>query len=604
MQRIPYLTLLTIILWSFVAGAEPDVIAPTLPIAMGAHAGDLHFTDIRYIPRTLRELGEHDATVLLFSSVGCPVVQRYLPRLVALDAEYAPRGVAFVGVNVGPEDTVVEMAQQALDFGVPFPVVKDVDGSVAAAVGARRTPEVVVLDKEGAIRYRGRIDEQYRLGGVAPDEGRAYLREALDAVLAGYPVAVAETAVDGCLISPPTPIAGDSNLTYAKDIAPILHRHCVECHRGGGTAPFTLLDPRHVTGRAAMIAEVVMEERMPPWYGSRDHGAFVNAKGMSTEEKRLVAAWAAGGAALGNLDEAPEPPSFPETEWAIGEPDLVLSADKAFQVPATGYIPYEYVTLPYVFPADTWIQGIEIKPSNPAVVHHANLVYSFAEEGYDGELHFLTGKVPGGLPVDLRGDQAMMIPAKAVLTLQIHYVTTGKDEQDRIAVGLRYAEGAIDKRIRYLILDDDTFAIAPGARAHEVSAEEALTCDATGIAMFGHMHLRGKDFRFTAAYPDGRTETLLSVPNYSFDWQMAYLWAPDTMKFPKGTVIRCTVHYDNSAFNPYNPDATSTVMYGAQTYEEMMFGYFFYTDDGEHLAMTVDGTTGHPKGQEVARSDR
>jgi thiol-disulfide isomerase/thioredoxin len=604
MPRIPYFTLLTILLRSFVAGAEPEVIAPASPVALGAHAGDLHFTDIRYIPRTLRDLGGHNATVLLFSSVGCPLVQRYLPRLAALDAEYGARGVVFVSVNVGPEDTIVEMAQQALDFGVPFPVVKDVDGSVAAAVGARRTPEVVVLDKEGAIRYRGRIDEQYRLGGVSPEEGRAYLREALEAVLAGDAVEVSETTVDGCLISPPTSIAGDSHLTYATDIAPIIHRHCVECHRGGGAAPFTLLNPRQVTGRAAMIAEVVMEERMPPWYASREHGTFVNAKGMSAEEKRLVAAWAAGGAALGNLDAAPEPPSFPETEWAIGEPDLVLRAEKVFEVPATGYIPYEYVTLPYEFPADTWIQGIEITPSNPAVVHHANLVYSFAEEGYDGELHFLTGKVPGGLPVDLRGDHAMMIPAKAVLTLQIHYVTTGKEERDRIAVGLRYAEGAIDKRIRYLILDDDTFAIPPGARAHEVAAEETLTCDATGIAMFGHMHLRGKDFRFTAAYPDGRMETLLSVPNYSFDWQMAYLWARDTKKFPKGTSIRCTAHYDNSAFNPYNPDATATVTYGAQTYEEMMFGYFFYTDDSEHLSMRVDGSTGYPQGPEVAGRDR
>src|SRR5690606_31181742 len=146
------------------------------------------------------DLGASKAKVLVFTSVGCPLVQRYLPRLVELDAAYAPRGVQFLGVNVGPEDTILEVAHQAVEYGVPFPMVKDMDGSVVKAIGARRTPEVAVLDAEGILRYRGRIDDQYRLGGVVPEASHHYLRDALDAVLAGEPVEPAETRVEGCLI--------------------------------------------------------------------------------------------------------------------------------------------------------------------------------------------------------------------------------------------------------------------------------------------------------------------------------------------------------------------------------------------------------------------
>jgi len=194
----------------------------------------------------------------------------------------------------------------------------------------------------------------------------------------------------------------------------------------------------------------------------------------------------------------------------------------------------------------------------------------------------------------------MMIPKGFGLVFQIHYVTTGKEETDQISVGLRFAKEPIRKRVRYKIIGDYKFKIPPGAPAWPVAAEKELECDATGIALFSHMHLRGKDSTFFAHYPDGKTETLLVLPNYSFDWQLSYVWDRGVKHFPKGTKIECNSHFDNSPFNPYNPNPKATVKNGPQTHEEMMQGFFFYTADAENLDLHVDPKTG----KEIASQKR
>jgi hypothetical protein len=262
------------------------------------------------------------------------------------------------------------------------------------------------------------------------------------------------------------------------------------------------------------------------------------------------------------------------------------------------------VVLPHLFDHDTWVQGIEIMPSNGRVVHHANLGFATLPFGFDEERNFLTGKVPGGIAVDLDAGAAMMIPKGSGLVLQIHYVTTGKEETDQISVGLRFAREPIHKRVRYKIIADYRFRIPPGAPAYRVAAQKALEDDATGIGLFSHMHLRGKDSSFLAHYPDGRTEKLLVLPNYSFDWQLSYVWERGTQHFPKGTKIECVSHFDNSAFNPFNPDPTVTVKNGPQTINEMMQGFFFYTVDSEDLNLEIDPKTGKEIKREARASDR
>jgi len=579
-----------------------SVSAKEKKVPLGSQPEKFTLKDIHYLPRTLDDFGQSKAYVLAFTTVGCPLVQRYLPRLQELSLHYRGQGVRFIAVNVGSEDSLKEVAYQAIEHGAEFPFLKDFDGQCARALGATRTPQIVVLDADRKIRYRGRIDNQYRLGGVKPAVDREDLKEAIEDVLAGRKVRVKETVVDGCAITFPEVRALNTSLTYAKDIAPLINQHCVECHRPGTEAPFALTSYEKVAAKAGTIAEVVEEQRMPPWFAHPGFGKFMNQRMLTAAERSTIIDWAHSGKAPGDLSQAPKPPEFPDTKWLIGEPDLIITAKQPEKLPATGYIPYRYVVLPYVFPHDTWVQGVQIMPSNRRVVHHANLVATSPNAGFDEDHNFITGKVPGGIPVDLDSGLAMMIPKGSGLLYQIHYVTTGKEETDQISVGLRFAKEPIRKRIRYKIIGDYKFKIPPGAPSWPVSAQKELECDATGIGLFSHMHLRGKDTTFFAHYPDGKAETLLVLPNYSFDWQLSYVWDRGAQHFPKGTKIECSSHFDNSAFNPYNPNPSITVTNGPQTHDEMMQGFFFYTDDSEHLSVVVDPKTGKEIVKEQTRA--
>src|SRR5262249_8643083 len=269
--------------------------AADAPVRVGDAVANLAFKDIRYLPRSLDDFPENTTFVLVFTNTTCPLVQRYLPALHRLEREYRGKGVQFLAVNVGADDTIVTMAAQAVRHEIEFPFVKDIDFACARALGVRRTPEVVILDGGRRLRYRGRIDDQYRLGGTRAAPTRHDLKEALDAVLAGRDVAVPETPVDGCLITRAETKAPAQPVTYAEHVAPILRKHCQECHRPGTAAPFALLSYRQAAARADMIAEVVADQRMPPWYASPEHGSFTNRRGLTAEERDTILQWVRAG---------------------------------------------------------------------------------------------------------------------------------------------------------------------------------------------------------------------------------------------------------------------------------------------------------------------
>jgi peroxiredoxin len=569
-------------------------------VKIGDKVANLTFKDIHYLPRSLADFPKAKAFVLAFANTTCPVALRYLPVLKTMEKDYRSKGVQFFAVNEGADDSIVAMAAQAVKFEMEFPFVKDFGGECADALGVRRTAEVVVLDAGRTLRYRGRIDDQYRLGGNLAKPTIRNLADAIDAVLAGKEVAVTETPVDGCLITHSEPSAPTKLITFADDVASILQKNCVECHRPGTTAPFTLTSYEDAKAQADGIAEVVTDGRMPPWYASDDFGKFINHRGLSDEDKQKLKWWVRSGMATGDLAKVPPPPppAKPDDRWLIGKPDLVLTAPE-HTIPASGLVAYKYVPLPgafgglpHMFAKDTWVQGIQILPDNPRVVHHCNMAYMIRNKDKKLEYHFITGTVPGGSPMKLDPGLGFCIPANSFLLLQIHYVTTGKEEKCKISVGLKYGSGVIQKQLRHHLLVDHKFAIPPEAPAHPVGDGKVLERDADGVGLFVHMHLRGRDMTFRATRPDGTTETLLMVPNYSFDWQMPYVWKPGSMRFPKGTRIECLAHYDNSRFNPYNPDPLATVRDGDQTKDEMLNGFVFYTDANEKLNLDIDPKTG------------
>lgn len=561
-------------------------------LALGAVAPNFTFVDTRWLPRTLDDFGARKAFAIVFVTLDCPVAQRVLPRLAELEPAFRARGVQFLAVDVGPDDEMVELAGRAVDQGLAFPVARDFDGAVVRALSPTRTPEVVVLDAERRLVYRGRVDARERLAGTALADVRADLAEALEDVLAGRAVRVATTPVDGCRITPPrSREAKGPPPAWSDGVREIVQSRCAVCHARGKSAPFPLETWSDASAKAAMIAEVVEQGRMPPTFATRASGPFANERRLSSVERAALLAWADGGAPLGDAPVEPEPAPPAADAWRIGTPDLVLTVPALTKLPAHGLVPYKYVILPHVFAADTWVEAVELRPSNRRVVHHANLAWYQLGGEFRTE-NFITGEVPGGDAMDLGPGTAFCIPKGSVLGLQVHYVTTGVEEEDRISVALRFPRARVERRLRHLAVSTSRFAIPPFAPAHEVRAERALDVDADGIGMFVHMHLRGRDLRFEALAPGADPRTLLLVPNYSFDWQVAYPWRAGAASFPKGTTIRCTAHYDNSAFNPFNPDPAREVRYGEETTDEMMFGFFFYTARGEALGLDVDPATG------------
>jgi peroxiredoxin len=570
--------------------------------ALGVVIPELRFRDIRGLDRNIAELGKHQAYVFVFTTTTCPIVRRSMPKLIDLYRRFEPQGVQFVAVNVGADDTLREMAEQAIDFAVPFPFVKDLELNCAQALGVKRTPQVAVLDEQRRLVYRGRIDDQFRLGGARVEPSRKDLEMALEQLLANQPIDISETPVDGCEITPPLPydreVVGD--LEYHRDIAPLLDRKCNHCHRAGTAAPFSLQSYEDVAGNAAMISRVVEDEQMPPWFASKRHGRFQNDASLDDEEKSLLQRWIHSGRKRGVVPpgdsvsaEGVESSSDEDRGWQIGEPDLVITMLEQHDVPATGFVPYKYTVLPHLFLQDTWVEAFEIRPDNRAVVHHCNMAYVTIKGG--SQETFITGFAPGTPPMDLKrfdNGAAFLVPKGSTLGLQIHYTTTGQPERCRISVGLRFPRRTVQKRLGHFLLDPRGFKIAPYDPAYEVRSKHTLERDVNLLGMFTHMHVRGKDMTFFADVPGQSRETLLRIPNYNFEWQLAYELFPGDKLLPRGTVVEAIAHYDNSTFNPYNPDPSRSVGYGLQTVDEMFNGFVFFVDQHEQLGLVVDPKTG------------
>ncbi|MEZ5941441.1 MAG: redoxin family protein [Planctomycetaceae bacterium] len=590
---------LIICMMALVAAASGLSAAPNRPgnsaseaVPIGTQIENLKFTDIRGLRRELADLGTYKAIVLTFTTTSCPLVRKSLPKLTEMYQKYREQDVLFVAVNVGADDTIREMASQAVTMEVPFYFVKDDNLYSAKALGVTRTPEVAVLDSAHTLRYRGRIDDQFRIGGTRPEPSRHDLQEALNEILSGNAVSVPQTSVDGCEITPPIQAPLNPDVTWSADVAAIVHGKCANCHRPGTAAPFALLSYEDASSNAAMISQVVANESMPPWY-SAEHGKFQNETALTQAEKQILLDWISAGRPAGDLSLAPAPPEPPQSEWRIGEPDVVISMIEQHSIPATGFIPYKYTVLPYVFLGETWVEAVEIKPDNPAVVHHCNMAYVTSDGA--GEETFITGYVPGGQPMDLarfNNGTAVHIPSGAGLGLQIHYTTTGQPERCRIRVGLRFPRSQVNKQVRHFLLDPRGWRIPPHDPAFRIEASRTLNRNADLLGMFTHMHVRGRDMTFYATEPDKAREILLQIPNYNFEWQLGYELNPGTTILPKGTVVSAVAHFDNSSFNPYNPDPTATVKYGLQTVDEMFNGFVFYVDHDEALQLNVDPKTG------------
>lgn len=373
-------------------------------------------------------------------------------------------------------------------------------------------------------------------------------------------------------------------VTFTKEIAPILFKNCVECHRPGEIAPMSLMTYQETRPWAKSIRERVVDRSMPPWSADPKYGHWANDPRLSQKEIDNIVAWVNAGAPKGDDKDLPPAPKFTDG-WTIGTPDVVLQMAEEYTVPADGTVPYLYFSMPTNFTEDKWIQAMEIRPGNRTVVHH---VIAYAQDanvkdtnpGGEGELRrgrtHLSGITPNKTGVVFAPDSARLIKKGSNIVFQMHYTTNGQVTKDRTKIGFVFAKEPGKKVLMTGNAANSRFAIPPGDGNHEVKASKTFDEDVLLNSFMPHMHVRGKAFTYTAVYPDGRSEILLNVPQYDFNWQHTYI-PKEAIRLPKGTRLDCVAYFDNSPKNKFNPDPTKTVRWGDQTWEEMMIGWFTYT---------------------------
>jgi mono/diheme cytochrome c family protein len=542
------------------------------------------------------------AAVIVFYSTECPISNAYSPALKALRADYPADKLAMVGVCVDPDLSDRGVAAHKAEYALDYPVVRDRRGVLARAFGVRVTPEVAVLDQAGDVRYLGRIDDQYaarlkRNANPATHE----LRDAVAALTAGKPVAVARVEAVGCPLPVP-PAKVEHAPTYSGEVAAILQANCQECHRPGQVGPFSLLTYEQARKRADDLASVVEDRRMPPWKPVAGAGMpFAHDKSMSQADIDTLIAWADAGAPEGDPSLAPAPRAFSDG-WALGTPDLIVDIGTDFEVPAAGGDIYRCFVIPTNLPEKVAVSAVEYRPGNASVVHHAlgfvdtkgaarkkdeaeaGPGYAcFGGPGFEA-VGDMGGWAPGNEPKYLPDGVGRLLPSGADLVVQVHYHPSGKPEVDRTRIGLYFAKTPIRQTmVAAAAADPDHLELPAGKANIATKASWKVPVDVDAFSVTPHMHMRGRDITMTALLPDGTRKPLIRIDDWDFNWQNTYKFR-DPLFLPAGTVVEAEGHFDNSAENPRNPvKPPIDVHWGEGTHDEMFIGFISVAKHGQDL---------------------
>jgi hypothetical protein len=396
--------------------------------------------------------------------------------------------------------------------------------------------------------------------------------------------------------------AATGTVTFNKDVLPILQKNCQVCHRPGEIGPMSFLAYEETRPWAMAIKAAVLSRKMPPWFADPHVGHFSNERKLADAEIKTLVSWANGGAPEGDTKDKPAPKQWTDG-WNI-KPDVVYEMPRAVAIPEHGALEYIYILLPARFPKDTWIMDGEIQPGNRSAVHHASVIVRppgstwlkdakvgepyippkqgpVAMENSNAPQEWLLGYVPGMAPQRYFSPEkgaGRLIPAGSDIFFEIHYTGNGKKSEDKTRVGFVLAPEPPEKRLLNLVVYDTSFEIPPNTPNHPGSSWAVLNKPATLVYLQPHMHLRGTSMEIKVTYPDGRSEMLIRVPRYNFQWQVIYM-LEKPLKLPKGTRIDVSATWDNSANNKFNPDPSSTVRSGQQSWDEMLVALFGMTVD-------------------------
>jgi hypothetical protein len=519
------------------------------------------------------------AVVIMIQGNGCPVVRNALADFKALRTRYEPRNVRFFMLNANLQDDRDSIRAEAEGWNIDVPILDDETQLIGESLSLVRTAEVLVLDpKTWELIYRGPINDRLNYERQKPQASAHYLADTLDTMLAGNAVEVGERDTIGCLINFPGRTAKHAEISYSKTIAPLLKEKCVVCHRPGGIGPWAMTGHAMVQGFAPMIREVVRTRRMPPWHADPHVGAWLDDRRLTPQQTQTLVHWIEAGAARGSGPDPLANVTPIASDWPLGTPDLVVDIP-AFEVPADGVVDYQFPAVKNPLDHGVWVKAATILPGDRTVVHHVLAGASDAAPDQNRESvfdNYIMGYAPGAESSLMPDGTGVFIPPGGYYLFQLHYTPTGRAAVDQTRLGLYFADRTPANFLRHQVVLDPTINIPPNAARHEEVAYFEFHKDARLFTLFPHAHYRGRSSAFEVRYPDGRTELVLSVPDYDFNWQRGYNFV-EPMLLPAGSRLIHRTVYDNSAQNPGNPDPERSVPWGLQSWDEMLYGAFSYS---------------------------
>ena len=516
------------------------------------------------------------AVVLVMHAVGSPEIRRIAPAVQALATTYGPKGVPVMLLNSTGKDSREAVLAEASTLGLTLPVLMDDNLLVGDQLGATRVSEVFVIDpRSWKVAYHGPLSD----GGKA-----ALAADAVDALIAGRPVAAASAPATGALIAFPDRSAAAKasfeKISYSRTIVPILEQKCVACHQQGGIAPFAMNGYATVKGFAPMIREAIRTDRMPPWDVDPKVGHFKNDKSLSPDEIKTLVRWVEAGAPRGGGPDRLATTKHVAPEWPLGKPDLIVEIP-SYKIPASGIVDYQYPVMDNPLTEGRWLKASTARVSQRQAVHH--ILSGYIPPGADkagGMTNW--GASVGGYTVGMESivqpkGIGSYIPGGGSIGYQMHYTPFGKEVLSTQQIGLYfYKPGEMPKlMMRENTIVNPFISIPANTEAHQEVAYLDFPHDALLYSAVVHAHYRGTYSDLKIRYPDGATKQLLNVPRYDFNWQRMYEFA-EPIKVPAGSKLIATYVYDNSKRNPANPDPSKEVVWGDQSFEEMFFTQLRY----------------------------
>lgn len=534
-------------------------------VAGPARVDDFLLADQDLLGRELYRMSDDKAVVLVTYASADKQIHADAKALMALKA----KGVDVLAVDSRIGDKREPVIADAKAAGLEMPILFDYEQLVGEELGVTRADEVIVIDPRGwTIAYRGPVD-----GAKA----------AVDALVAGQKVALTSREAKGQMIAFPDRAKANTyaQISYAHTVAPIIQAKCATCHQPGGIGPMPLNTYEQIKGFSPMIREVIRTHRMPPYLADETVGAFQDDDRLSPDQMKTLVHWIDAGSPRGQGDDPLKKIVFQAPEWPLGKPDVTLNIP-AVKVPASGVLDYTHPVVPMTLPEGRWLKATTFRVTDRQVVHHIlsgtvaidHKGETFSESQWGASLGgYGPGRGSNIQPVDT----GVWVPAAGGVGFQNHYTPYGKETEEKTQMGLYfYPKGQEPKYIlRTFLIFNFAIEIPPGEEWHKENSYVEVPKDMILYGITPHAHVRGGSTQVSVIYPNGKTEMLLALPRYNFNWQYEY-FLKEPLKVPAGSKIVAKWTYDNSARNPGNPDPTKTVYEGEQTSSEMMATYLHY----------------------------